>query len=321
MIGHGGTIAVVVRHVEQVTPDIKLYTLADPGGEQLPPFSGGSHVVVLIPDGDKTYRNPYSLMSSPVDTTVYQIAVRREEGGRGGSKRLHAGVVAGDTLHITHPINRFALDKRSLNHVLIAGGVGITPMLSQLEELRVGTTPFELHYSYRGAPHGTLARWITRNSKGRIELNDSSDGRRIDLHAILARQPLGTHVYVCGPKKMVASVLEAARELGWPESHIHFEEFVEQTVGDAFKATLKRSGITVDVPPELSLLEAAEQAGVEVPYLCRGGACGHCETGVIELDGVILHADVWLSDEDKKANTKMMPCISRARCKTLVIDL
>jgi dimethylamine monooxygenase subunit B len=321
MTVRGGTISVLVKGVEQATPDIKLYTLADPSGEHLPPFSGGSHVVVLIPDGDKTYRNPYSLMSSPFDTTVYQIAVRREEGGRGGSKRLHDSVSVGDTLQVTHPINRFALDKRSLNHVLIAGGVGITPMLSQLEELRVGITPFELHYSYRGTAHGRLARSITRSSKGRIDLNDSSTGRRLDLHAILERQPLGTHVYICGPQKMVASVLDAARELGWPESHIHFEEFIEQAVGVAFSATLKRSGITVNVAPELSLLEAAEQAGVEVPYLCRGGACGHCETDVLELDGEILHADVWLSDEIKHANTKIMPCISRALCKNLVIDL
>ncbi|MEQ1578476.1 MAG: PDR/VanB family oxidoreductase [Hyphomicrobium sp.] len=316
-----GTMTIRVTGAELVTPDIMLYTLASAGGEQLMPFSGGSHVVVLIPDDGKVYRNPYSLLSSPFDTSTYQIAVRREVKGRGGSRRLHDSIKVGDTLRITPPINRFELNKSALKHVLIAGGVGITPMLAQLEELRVATTPFELHYSYRGAQHGALARGLTARNGGTIALADTAIGERLNFEFILEWQPLGTHVYVCGPKAMVSSVLDAAHRLGWPESHIHYEEFVEQTVGLAFSATLRRSGVTIDVPPELSLLEAAEQAGVEVPYLCRGGACGHCETDVLELDGEILHSDVWLDDAVKAANTKMMPCISRAKCTKLVLDM
>ncbi len=316
-----GTMPVRVTGAELVTPDIMLYTLADADGAPLMPFSGGSHVVVLIPDDGKVYRNPYSLMSSPFDTSTYQIAVRRESKGRGGSRRMHDHVKPGDTLRITPPINRFELDKSALKHVLIAGGVGITPMLAQIEELRVATTPFELHYSYRGSEHGALTRTLKARAGGSIVLADTASGERLNFDAMLEWQPLGTHVYVCGPKAMVTSVLEAARRLGWPESHIHWEEFVEQTVGIAFSATLKRSGVTVDVPPELSLLEAAEQAGVDVPYLCRGGACGHCETDVLELDGEILHADVWLDEAVKSANTKMMPCISRAKCTKLVLDM
>jgi ferredoxin-NADP reductase len=315
-----GTFPVLIRSVEQITPDIRLYTLADPDGEQLPAFSGGSHVVVLIPEAEKTYRNPYSLAGSPFDTSVYRIAVRREMRGRGGSRRLHDYAV-GETLLITFPINRFALDKRALKHVLIGGGVGLTPMLAQLEELRVGTLLFELHYSYRGAEHGGLAREIIPGERGSVTLYDSRAGTRMDLRKILEAQPLGTHVSVCGPRSMVASVMAVAHELDWPNSHIHFEEFVEQTVGEAFEATLNRSGLHVRVPPEMSLLEVAEQAGLEVPYLCRGGACGHCETTVLELDGEIIHADIWLSDDDKRFNRKMMPCISRARCRKLVLDL
>lgn len=316
-----GTLTVRIDQIADITPDIKSFRFVDIDGGQLPPFSGGSHVVVLIPDGDKVYRNPYSLMSSPFDASEYRIAVRREANGRGGSRYMHAAFEVGQTVRITPPVNRFELNKSALKHVLIAGGVGLTPMLAQLAELKVATVPYELHYSYRGPEHGALTNGVEPSENGTFNFHDSAGGRHLDFRAILEPQLLGTHVYVCGPKAMVRSVLAAAETLGWPSSHIHYEEFVEQTAGEAFSALLQKSGITVHVPPELSLLEAAEQAGIEVPYLCRGGACGHCETDVLELDGEILHADVWLPDEVKAANTKIMPCISRARCKKLVLNL
>jgi ferredoxin len=120
---------------------------------------------------------------------------------------------------------------------------------------------------------------------------------------------------------MIADVVTVARELGWSASHIHWEEFVDQQAGVAFDVRLNRSNLTISVPPELSLLEAIESVGVDIPYLCRGGACGHCETTVLELDGELIHNDIWLSDEQKISKQKIMPCVSRARCTKLVLDL
>ena len=144
----------------------------------------------------------------------------------------------------------------------------------------------------------------------------------MDIRAILADRPLGSHVYACGPDSMIDDTLSSARALGWTDSHVHFERFVEQgSNGQPFTVTLARQGVTLQVPPDQSLLEAAEQAGYQVPYLCRGGACGYCETEVLELDGELDHRDDWLSEEDKLSRRKFMPCVSRATCSRLVVDL
>lgn len=318
---HAGTLPVVVTAIDEVTPLIKVYTLQDPDGQPLPGFSGGSHVIVLIPEDGKVYRNPYSLMSTPFDTTAYKIGVRRQESGRGGSRSLHDNVRVGMTLHITHPINNFPLNRRSLKHIFIAGGVGITPIIAQIHDLQVGNVPYELHYAVRGLEHAGMNRFINADNIGTTSIYHDDTDARIDFHSILANQPLGSDVYICGPAPMIEAVIAAARDLGWADSHIHWEEFVETATGDAFDVFLKKSNIHLTVPPELSLLEAIEGAGVEMPYLCRGGACGHCETDVVELDGQIIHRDIWLSDEDKAANRKLMPCVSRAECRKLVLDI
>ncbi|WP_071333802.1 PDR/VanB family oxidoreductase [Burkholderia contaminans] len=321
MNAHAGTLPVVVTAIEDITPLIKVFTLQDPSSKPLPGFSGGSHVVVLIPDEGKIYRNPYSLMSTPFDTTSYRIGVRRQDNGRGGSLAMHNDVRVGMTLHITHPVNNFPLNRRSLKHIFIAGGVGITPIISQIHDLQVGSVPYELHYAVRNTDHNGMKQFIAGDEIGSTELYYDSADAQIDFDAILGNQPLGSDVYICGPAPMIEAVVASARALGWADSHIHWEEFVEASTGDAFEAFLKKANKRIMVPPELSLLEAIEGAGLDMPYLCRGGACGHCETDVLELDGEIEHRDIWLSDDIKASNRKMMPCVSRAKCKKLVLDL
>ena len=147
MSQNNGTLNLRVARIEEVTPEIRRFTLVSPTGEHLPAFSGGSHVVVLIANPNNTLRNPYSLLSSPYDTSSYQIAVRRVESGRGGSIALHDNVREGDLIEVTPPVNLFPLIKQARLHLFIAGGVGITPVISQLEELRLSKVPFELHLS------------------------------------------------------------------------------------------------------------------------------------------------------------------------------
>ncbi len=314
---HAETIPVEVTAVEPVTPLIKRFTLRPVGGGELPPFSGGSHVVVVMPAEDQTFRNPYSLAGSPWDLRAYQIAVRRLDCGRGGSVFLHEQVKVGTRLEVSHPVNLFPLAGLGRRHVLIAGGVGITPMMAMAEDLARGGSPWELHYAVRGPEHEFFGRLLRDRHGERVHVYH---GRAIDFDRLLAARPLGTHAYTCGPTGMINAVGRAGRTAGWPDSHIHYERFAAPPVGERFEVQLARSRLTVVVPPERSLLEAMEAAGIDAPYLCRGGACGECEAAVLELDGELVHNDHWLSDEDKAAGRKIMPCVSRARCTRLVLD-
>ena len=315
------TIGVEVIGIEQVTPLIKHFKLAPVAGGSLPVFSGGSHIIVVMRGADRIHRNPYSLLGSPQQLDTYEIGVRRMEESRGGSHYMHDVVKIGSRLEIAHPVNLFALDKIARKHLLIAGGIGITPFLAQLEDLHDGGVPYELHYSVRSTEHAAFLEPLRRREGGRLHMYYDSEGQAIAFGGLLGAQPLGTHVYVCGPAGMIKHVIDTAHACGWPDSHIHWEQFSAPPVGDAFDAFLARSKIRVHVPPDQSLLESIEALGVEVPYLCRGGVCGFCHTKVLELDGELIHNDHFLSDADKAKAKSIMPCVSRARCKSLVLDL
>ena len=315
------TIAVEVVGIEQVTPLIKHFKLAAVAGGSLPAFSGGSHIIVVMQGADRVHRNPYSLLSSPRQLDTYEIGVRRMEESRGGSHFMHDTIKIGSRLEIAHPVNLFGLDKIARKHVLIAGGIGITPFLAHLEDLYGGAVPYELHYSVRSAEHAAFLELLRRREGGRLHMYYDSEAQMIPFETLLSTQPLGTHVYVCGPAGMIRHVIATAQAAGWPDSHIHWEQFSAPPVGDAFEVFLARAKLRVHVPPDQSLLESIEAAGVEVPYLCRGGVCGFCQTRVLELDGELIHNDHFLSDADKAGRKNIMPCVSRARCNTLVLDL
>jgi ferredoxin-NADP reductase len=311
------TLEVEVTAIEQVTPLIKHFELRPVAAGSMPAFSGGSHIVVVMRTPARVYRNPYSLLSPPHRLDSYEIGVRRMEESRGGSHFMHDRVEVGTRLEIAHPVNLFALDKIARKHVLIAGGIGITPFMD-LRELNV---PYEMHYSVRGPEHAAFLPRIRERAGERVRMYYDSEAQSIDWDGLLSTQPLGTHVYVCGPAGMINKVAATAREWGWPDSHIHWEQFSAPPVGDAFEVFLARSKLTVQVAPDRSLLESIEEQGVEVPYLCRGGVCGFCQTRVLEVDGELIHNDHFLSDADKAKRNTIMPCVSRARCKSLVLDL
>jgi ferredoxin-NADP reductase len=315
------TLAVEVTAIEQVTPLIKHFKLASVDGGALPAFSGGSHIIVVMRGASRMHRNPYSLLSSPRELDHYEIGVRRMEESRGGSHFLHDRVEVGSRLEIAHPVNLFALDKIARKHVLIAGGIGITPFLAQLEDLHGGAVPYELHYSVRSPEHAAFLPRLREREGDALRMYYDSESQAIDFDGLLSNQPLGTHVYVCGPAGLIDKVLATAKACGWPGSHVHSEQFSAPPVGDAFEVFLARSGLTVQVPPDQSLMESIEAKGVEVPYLCRGGVCGFCQTRVLELDGELLHNDHFLTDAEKAKGSFIMPCVSRARCNRLVLDL
>ena len=313
-------IPVRVAEVVEVNALIKRFRFVRRDGGTMPPFSGGSHVVVEMDDHGTRRMNPYSLMSEPGDSAGYSISVRRDDAGRGGSLYMHTHVRPGMEMVIGAPVNLFALDALARKHLLIAGGIGITPFIAQMAQLEAQGGRFELHYAARNRDLGAYMGDLRAAYGERVHLYYDDEKQAIDLKGLLAGQPLGTHLYVCGPKGMLNWVRSTAEAAGWPRAMVHHEEFLAPPVGLPFQVELAASHKTITVGANQSLLEAIEAAGVEAPYLCRGGACGQCETGVVRCDGQLLHNDHWLTDEQKASGKRIMPCVSRFEGKTLVLD-
>jgi ferredoxin-NADP reductase len=316
-----GELQVRVADVATVAENIKHFRLQSVDGSPLPPFSGGSHVVVSMNHEARRIRNPYSLMGSTLDRSRYEITVLKTVDSRGGSTFMHDWVTPGTQLIISHPVNLFPIDHRGRKHILIAGGIGITPLIPMAEQLALWNRPFELHYAMRDAARGAYAERLKAAFGERVQLYRNSEDERIPVASLLERQPLGTHLYVCGPERMIEAVLDGARAAGWPNENVHAERFVGPPGGAPFLVRLARAGITVQVGEHQSVLEAIEAAGVEPPYLCRGGACGQCETTVVSCDGSLLHNDHYLSPRDRESGIKIMICVSRLRGRELVVDL
>jgi len=290
--------------------------------QPMPAFSGGAHVVVAMQDGGLLRRNPYSLMSSPSDRSAYEISVLRVESSRGGSHFMHDHVKEGSTLTVTQPLNLFPFDHRGKKHILFAGGIGITPFIAMMDQMAREDRSFELHYAVRTRSHGAYWQELAqRYGDHRIRIYCDAEKLFIPTKSILAKQALGTHVYVCGPAGMIDGVLELAKSLGWPKQNLHSERFLAPPTGKPFTATLARSQKTITVGEHQSILEAVEAAGVDAPYMCRGGACGQCETVVISCSGEILHNDIYLEPDDKRSGKKIMICISRIKGDAVTLDL
>lgn len=313
-------IDVTVTEIVPVNELVTRFKFEATDGSLLPTFSGGAHTVVEMKDGDITRLNPYSLMSDPMDQSAYTISVRRDDEGRGGSQFMHKNVSVGDKMVISYPVNLFSLDLRAKKHLFLAGGIGITPFLSQIKQCeRLGGT-WELHYACRNEALGSYVDELTSKHPYEANVYYDDEKQAIALESLLNGQPIGTHVYVCGPKGMINWVRATAEKLGWPREAVHYEEFLAPQPGKPFEVKLAVSNKVIQVGEDESLLEAIERAGVDAPYLCRGGACGQCETRVIDYSGNFIHRDHWLEDDEHASGEKIMPCVSRFEGKTLVLD-
>jgi ferredoxin-NADP reductase len=313
-------IPVRVSEVTAVNALVTRFTFSPIGDAELPTFSGGSHVIVEF----GACMNPYSLMSSPFDTRSYSISVRRDDAGRGGSLYLHKNLKVGDEGLISHPLNLFPLNLRARKHLFLAGGIGITPFIAQMAQLsqagQRATPPFELHFCAQSAGLAAYADALKSQYAGRVTTYFDDQNQKLELAQLLQGQPLGTHVYVCGPTGMIDWVRKTAASLGWPDKVVHFEHFSAPQAGAPFDVHLARSGRSIRVSERQSFLEALEAAQLDPPYLCRGGACGQCEAQVLACDGTLEHRDHWLSDEEHASGQKIMPCVSRIRGRSITID-
>lgn len=311
-----------VAGIRQVADQVKCFRFERTDGAAMPIFSGGAHIVVGMRDGDVLRRNPYSLMSDPSDVAGYEISVLRVAESRGGSHFLHDKVKVGHELTLSQPVNLFSMDQRGRKHIMMAGGIGITPFLAMMKQMAPQNIPFELHYAVRTRTHGAYWKELAEQyGAHRVKIYCDEEKLFIPVDDIVSNQPLGTHLYVCGPKGMINGVLGKAAALGWPAQNLHSEEFLAPPPGRPFIANMQRSGKTVEVHSHQSILEAAEAAGIEAPYLCRGGACGQCETNVVACDGVIEHNDHFLEPDEKASGRKIMICVSRINGANITLDL
>jgi ferredoxin-NADP reductase/nitrite reductase/ring-hydroxylating ferredoxin subunit len=287
---------------------------------QLPTFQPGAHIDVHLPNG---LQRQYSLTNGPGETDHYAIGVKRDPASRGGSECLHDVVQQGDVLAISAPRSNFPLRRDAMKTILIAGGIGITPMLAMAQTLKVQHLPFEMHCFVQSAAHlgfddilNTLGTSTTRH------LGLDPDATSTALRDILTSYGEAHHVYICGPGPMLEAARNIAKNCGWPEDAIHFEYFKNTNEIDdssTFEVALARSALTLQVPAGKSILEVLHENGIDAPSSCEQGACGTCLATVIK--GEPKHQDVYLSPSERAANKSIITCVSRAKSKRLVLDI
>ena len=306
-------VAARIAAKTQEARDVVSFELAAADGSALPPFGAGAHIDVEIAPG---LVRQYSLCN-PSKPGRYAIAVLREASSRGGSIAMH-GIEVGHSLRVGEPRNLFALTTGAPASVLIAGGIGITPILCMAERISHASEPFVLHYAARSRDH---AAFVERSAALGARFAFADRGDRLDIPAILAEAPDGAHVYVCGPSGLMSSVIETAKALGWADDRIHREVFAATTTeqGDAFDVVIASTGLRIAVPAKTSVVAALAEHGIEVPTSCEQGVCGTCVTHVLE--GVPDHRDTFLTPSERKRNDQFTPCCSRAKTPVLVLDL
>ena len=307
-----------VDRTEAVADGIQLFELRRPDGGDLPPFTPGSHLTIQVPNG--AMRN-YSLCNDPTERDRYVIAVKREAGGRGGSVSFVEGVKPGDLVGVAEPRNLFELADAP-SYIFVAGGIGITPILSMVRHLkRTGAKPFKLYYLTRN-PGVTAFRSDILGTVGADAILHHDEGdpeKAYDLWPVF-EEPTKAHVYCCGPRPLMDAVRDMTGH--WPVSAIHFEDFGSDLVrprdDDApFTVKLASSGAVLEVPVGSSILEVLRAHGLRVPSSCESGTCGTCRTGV--LAGEVDHRDLVMMPAERKH--AMMVCVSRAKSGQIVLAL
>jgi vanillate O-demethylase ferredoxin subunit len=320
-----GLLRVVVKRARMEAIDVRRFDLAREDGTALPGFHAGAHVdvVVHLPDRSRALR-PLSIASPPSDEPDnYTLAVLFEENGTGGSIFLHERVREGYKIEISPPKNYFQLAADAGHSVLVAGGIGVTPILAMAHELSAADRPFEFHYAAKSADHMAFRQEIQGAFGDRASLYfDGGDpAAGVDLPAVMGAPAADRHFYVCGPTGMIEAARDLGRRTGWPEESIHFEVFTppQPTAGDAaVEVVAQRSGITVQVPKDTPILDALLDSGVNSDYDCRMGICGTCAVQVLE--GEPAHRDNVLTDKEHARGT-MCTCVSRSTTPRLVLDL
>jgi ferredoxin-NADP reductase len=318
-----------VQCITYLGEGINSYELVPVEGALLPAFTAGSHVDLYFRDGRV---RQYSLCNDPRERHRYVFAVQREENGRGGSKAIHEIVHAGRLMAISPPRNNFRLHEQASHHVLIAGGIGITPIRSMVHRLTVLGASFELHYGARSRvklAFETELRSLGTADRTHFYIDDGDPAKGMSPAAIALSAPAGSHFYCCGPEGLMRAVRTSTADR--PSSSVHFEHFAAgpaprvptglmgdgDSIALGFSVRLARRGLVFDVPDDKSIVQVLRENGVEVATSCEAGLCGTCRTPYLE--GEPDHRDYVLEEDDRRH--EVIICCSRSKTPELVLDL
>ncbi|WP_348944766.1 pyridoxamine 5'-phosphate oxidase family protein [Chitinibacter sp. FCG-7] len=317
-----GELELVISGVRQLTPQVRAYELRLPNGEDLPPVTAGAHlkVPVKLKNGQDSVRN-YSIASNPARRDIYEIAVLRQDEGEGGSAFVHQHYQLGMTLHCGLPQNDFALRTNAAPVLLIAGGIGITPIKAMAQALKAQGRNFHLHYAARSRREMAYGDRLLRDLAGQITPYFSAEGTRLDLRHVLSQAGDTTEVYVCGPSGLIDAVANTAAQLQIATERIHFERFAAAAHGEnrPFEVLLRRSQRVIPIAADQTVLAAVQAAGVDTLSDCGVGNCGTCAVKV--LAGEVEHRDHALNANERERAGLMCICVSRAKSARLELDL
>jgi tetrachlorobenzoquinone reductase len=313
-----GLIEVRVTAIRYAARDTNLYEFAPLDGKPLPTYEPGAHIDLHLPNG---LVRQYSLIRAEPDCSSYAVSVKRDPASRGGSRYVHDELRVGRTLKISAPRNNFPLVEDAGHVVLLAGGIGITPIWCMVQRLHKLGRSFKLHYACRSRADTAFLQALEAIGNTQFHFDDENGDKVLDIKPIVSEAPRGAHLYCCGPMPMLHAFEAATAD--WPRAQIHVEYFtpkqgVEEKKG-GFVVELARSGQEFVIPAGKSILQVLLDAGVDVDYSCELGICGACEQRVIS--GTPEHHDAILTEEEQASNTKVMICCAGCKSERLVLDL
>lgn len=311
------TLQVRVKSATWEAPNIVSYELRAVTGNDLPPFSAGAHLDLTLGNG---MVRSYSLLNSQAERHRYVIAVQKDRASRGGSQWIHDKVRPGDVLSINGPRNNFPVCETAEFSIFIAGGIGITPILSMIDRLSTLRRAWELVYCARNRSGAAFFDVLEGKPGVRFNFDEEPGGTMLDVAAMVRSAPAQSHLYCCGPLPMLGAFEEATKDVD--RSRVHVEYFAAKeapALSGGFTVILARSRREIPVPPGKTILDALTAAGVDVPFSCTEGVCGSCETAVLE--GIPDHRDLVLTDSERSSNKTMMVCCSGSKTERLVLDL
>jgi vanillate monooxygenase ferredoxin subunit len=315
-------ISARVARKEETATGIFAFELVDPEGKELPAFEAGAHIDIKIDDKIRQF----SISNAPSERHRYVLGVQRELNGRGGSAAFCDKVQEGDLVVFKGPENLFPLVPDATETVLLAGGIGVTPILAMAERLSAEGKPFTFHYCTRSRARTAFYDRVAGSPFAdavRFHFDDGPEEQRPNLSAFLGQAAQGKHVYICGPTVMMDLAVEAAKKQGWDDAHVHLERFVgvDAKPGDAreFLIEIHKTGQLVTIPANKTVVEALRDVGIEIPVSCEQGVCATCLTNIVA--GVPDHRDLILTNQEHESGKIFTPCVSRALSDILVIDI
>jgi vanillate O-demethylase ferredoxin subunit len=318
------TIPVRVVAAETIAEGIRLLKLSPQDGSLLPAWEPGSHIDLHLDSG---MIRQYSLCGSCADTSTYEIAVKREPESRGGSKFVHETLTVGSQLSISAPRNHFTASAEAERNLLVAGGIGITPIISMARQFHLQDRAFELLYFTRSETHTAFRDELSTgplNGSCRLLFGLERDAVEATLDDALRSHQDGSHLYLCGPQPFMDTVRMVAARHGWPDDAVHLEYFAAAASLDAepqtsFDVRLARSDKTLTIPADKTIVDVLREHGTDVETSCEQGVCGTCIVKVLE--GCPDHRDYFLTAQEHAKGDCMAICVSRSRSKLLVVDL